>query len=117
VHISRNQLSTGRSIVVLGSHYEVVRVALSDGTEGECRADSAQLCVGESIAPGRRWSVLRHELGHAVWFESGCRAALRFAGYSDEQADALEEAVMEIFIPAYVDTLERAGWLLVPVIA
>jgi hypothetical protein len=100
-------------VVILGATYEVLRVEEEDD-EGELEPDVGQLRIAARIAPSRRWSVLRHEIGHGAWFECGMRSALLNAGLDEGAADKVEECVMDTFVPVYCDTLERAGWLRPP---
>lgn len=101
-------------LCILGAYYDVILEELAEGLEGECRHADAAIAVNSKISPRRRWVVLRHEAGHGAFYESGCRAVLRTAGLTEEQADAIEELIMETFVPAYCDTLERIGWLQPP---
>ena len=103
-------------IHVLGVPYEVVEDAddIEGGNEGECCPDEGKLKL-KAGAPGRRWSKLRHEIGHAVSFESGLRDRLVSEfGVSYETAKRLEEAIVGHFVPAYCQTLENEGWLYPP---
>ncbi|MBX3218892.1 MAG: hypothetical protein KF795_00150 [Labilithrix sp.] len=100
-------------VIILGTTYEVLRVEKEDD-EGEFLPDVGHLRIAGRIAPSRRWSVLRHEIGHGAWFECGMRSALLNAGIDEASADKIEECVMDTFVPVYCDTLERADWLRPP---
>lgn len=104
------------AVLVLGISYEVVEDAedMDDGNEGECVPADATIKIAKG-APARRWSKLRHEIGHAVAFEAGFTDRLvNDFGLSQERAKQLEEAMVGHFVPAFCDTLERAGWLTPP---
>lgn len=98
-----------REVSVLGVVYRVVDGAEIDGdAEGECAHVAGEIRISKDVAPARRWSVLRHEIGHAVAFESGFRDRLREQfRLSHEEAIRLEEAIVGHFVPAYVDTIEH----------
>lgn len=101
-----------KEITILGVTYRVVDGAELDGdAEGECSHTAGEIRISKDVGPARRWSVLRHEIGHAVSFESGFRDRLReqFRMTADD-VTKLEEALVGHFLPAFVDALERAGF-------
>lgn len=105
-------------VIVVGVPYEVVvdDEDLDEGNEGECEPFEGQLKISRG-APARRWSKLRHEIGHAVVFEIGFKDRLTSEfGLSPDASKRLEEAMIGHFLPAFCDTLERAGWLVPPTI-
>lgn len=102
-----------REVNVLGVVYRVVddQAVEGEGNEGLCDPTSATLFVDRTVPAARRWAVLRHEIGHAVASESGFRDRMRDQfGLEASEVDQLEEAVVGHFLPALLDTLERAGW-------
>lgn len=104
------------NVDILGAIWEVVDDAedLDDGNEGECVPEEARLKLAKG-APTRRWHKLRHEIAHAVSFESGFQDRLVSEfGVSLAVARRIEEAIAGHFVPVYCDTLERAGWLKPP---
>jgi hypothetical protein len=104
------------TITVLGVVYSIITADLASNDEGEMDADSCEIRVASSATPPRHWSIIRHEIGHAAWHESGAGLVLRQDfGMSDETARKAEEIVMSVFIPAFCDALERKG-LLTPMV-
>lgn len=101
-----------REVNVLGVMYRVVEDAeLEGGAEGECAHDAAEVRIARGIAPAKRSSVLAHEIAHAVSFEAGFRQRMRRdLGLREDTAMAIEEAMLEHFVPVLLDTLTRNGW-------
>lgn len=100
------------TITVLGVVYSIIKADLASNEEGEMDADSCEIRVANSATPPRYWSIVRHEIGHAAWHESGAGMVLRQDfGMSDETERKAQEIVMSVFIPAFCDALERRGLL------
>jgi hypothetical protein len=101
-----------REVSVLGVVYRVVDdVEIEGGAEGECVHEAAEIRVAKGIAKAKRPSVLAHEIAHAVSFESGFRQRMRRdQGLREDTAIAIEEAMLEHFVPVLLDTLSRNGW-------
>lgn len=102
-----------KQIEILGVVYRVVDGAELDDDEGMFDAEAGELQISKSVPTSRRWSVLRHEIGHAVSFESGFRDRLREQfRLGPDDVTKLEEAIVGHLLPAFVDTLERSGFKL-----
>jgi hypothetical protein len=100
------------TIAVLGVVYNIIKADLASNDEGEMDADSCEIRVASSATPPRYWSIVRHEIGHAAWHESGAGLVMRQDfGMSDETARKAEEIVMSVFLPTFCDALERKGLL------
>lgn len=103
-----------KSITILGVSYRIVEGVELDDAEGMFDAEAGELQISKTVPAARRWSVLRHEIGHAVSFESGFRDRLREQfRLAPEDVTKLEEALVGHFLPAFVETLEGAGFTLV----
>lgn len=97
---------------VLGVVYRIVDDAEIEGSaEGECAIDAAEIRIARGLAPAKRASVLAHEIAHAVSWEAGFRQRMRRdMGMREDTALAVEEAMLEHFVPVLLDTLARNGW-------
>lgn len=104
-------------VSILGISYTVVHDAeLADDEEGLCVPSAAEVRVSKEVPPARQWSVLAHEIAHAVCLESGFRhRIIDGLGLSEERGLQFEEQMLQHFLPAYLDTLQRNGWLKPPV--
>lgn len=102
-------------VSILGINYTIVDNADLPEEEGVCDPATAEIRISKDVPPARRWSVLAHEIGHAVALESGFRRRLEMDHHvTGARALEMEETMLEHFLPGLIDTLQRAGWLTPP---
>lgn len=97
---------------VLGTVYDVVRVPMPDGEEGEHDEAIGEIHISEAFAPQLAWEIESHELGHVVERVVGYRRYLiDDLQLSEEQALRATERWLTTWLPVFLDTLERNGHL------
>lgn len=100
---------------VLGTSYPVVRSELSAALEGEYDPSHGEVRIAADIPAHRFWEVESHELGHVVAHAVGVGRSLCEAfGLSVDVANKIEEEWVARFVPVYLDTLQRNGYLTPP---
>jgi len=84
--------------------------------QGIMRADRQVVYVNRSETPPEGYEyVFFHEAGHAVFFTTGVKEALKqITGFEGDKCTQLEEFLMSNLMHAMYDTLKRNGWLKIP---
>jgi len=111
-----------KPINVVGSRVDIVIADDEEepdleGRDGCYSHDEGRILIDEDLAPALRWPILGHEIGHAV-----CKAIsiehqlIDQFHLSDNDAEKLEELICRLFVPVFLDTLERNKWLRPPVV-
>jgi hypothetical protein len=77
---------------------------LSEGDDGACVCAQGKILVRSSISPSRKRDTLVHEIAHAFLEASGLREFLKTRVKGDY--DSFEEALIRLFVPAFVRFLD-----------
>lgn len=103
---------------VCGTWYTVALTSADEmctASEGETDIHECRISILDELSRAARPRVYWHELGHAAFMESGLDAEVKSRfGLTSIQALAFEELIMNVFVPAYADTLVRNGHLKAP---
>ncbi len=101
-----------RIVVILGSHYPVVRAELADGEEGEFKSDVGEIRISPSIAPHRLWEVESHEIFHVAEHVMDIPRRLgEELGLNETTIGRIREVYAGTVLPVFLDALERNGFL------
>ena len=99
-----------KSVKVHGTKYTVVQkkrlIADDQPIYGYCDLDSTTIAIQSGLSQERADAVLRHEIGHACWHETGfghlAQQAIKDAGL----LEMLEEDFVRRVLPAYVEAVK-----------
>jgi hypothetical protein len=100
---------------VLGTRYPFLRKAMAEDDEGEHDEPSGTVHLSDKYAAHLTWEIESHELGHVVERIVGYRRYLiDDLGLADDVAMRIVERWFTTWLPVYLDTLERNGFLKPP---